>query len=171
MKWTSRIVLWSAIVALLIPHTATASAATKRSEAARQTVIVDVALTQNNQLRGQLVNGDGKAKAGTQVTVSSGRQVIGQTVTDEQGLFAVRMDKGGVYALSDGKTSALVRVWTSQAAPPSAIDGILMVSAENISRANLSRTYGGLRGVLETATVLGAMGGVVYLAADNDDSS
>jgi len=171
MKRISRIVLWLAIVGLIIPQVNTASAVTKRNEAGRQTVIVDVALTQGNLLRGQLVNGEGAARAGIQVTVSADLWVICQTTTDEQGVFAVRMERGGMYTLSDGTTSTLVRVWTNQAAPPSANDGVLMVSDENVSRANLSRRYGGLHGVLDTAAVLGAIGGVIWLAADNDDAS
>lgn len=115
--------------------------------------------------------GERAAKVGSRVTVSAGRQVISQAITDEEGVFAVRLDKGGVYTVSDGTTSALVRVWANQAAPPMANDGILMVTDADVSRANLSRRYSGFRGCLDTAAVFAAIGTVVWLAADNDDAS
>lgn len=45
--------------------------------------------------------------------------------------------KGGVYILSDGERSVMVRAWTNAAAPPSANTGILMVSDQNVTRGAL----------------------------------
>ena len=155
--------------AMVVSQFSVASAATAQSP------IVHIALTQDNLLRGQLVTRGGQPKSGVDISVSSGQDVICRATTDDQGVFAVKVARGGVYILSDGETSTVAVAWTKQAAPPSARNGVLLVSDEHVSRANLSsrpRRYTPRRyGPLETAAIIGAMGGVVYLAADDDDGS
>lgn len=144
------------LVAMVVSQFSVASAATKPSP------IVHVALTQNNLLRGQLVMRGGQPKSRVDILVSSGQDVICRTTTDDQGIFAVKVERGGVYVLSDGETSAVAVAWTKQMAPPSAKDGVLMVSDESVSRANLSSGLHRLTprkyGPIETATLVGVMG-------------
>lgn len=144
------------------------------SVATAQSPIVDVALTQDNLLRGQLVMSGGQAKSGANILVSSGQGVAYGTTTDDRGLFAVRVERGGMYILKHGETSVVIRAWTNQAAPPSAKTGILMVADEHVSRGNLSSRGARLStrryGPIESAVLIGAIGGVVFLAADNDAS-
>ncbi len=117
----------------------------------------------------------GQPVSGVDISISSGQAVVCRATTDDRGVFAARVERGGVYVLSDGETSAVVAAWTKHAAPPSAKNGVLMVADENVSRANLSsrgRRFAPRRyGLLDTAAIIGAMGGVVYLAADDDDGS
>jgi hypothetical protein len=139
MKRASRIMLWLGLAGLLVPQFPTVSAAEVPPVAAgarnaSPVAILDVALTKDNVLRGQLVNGQGAPKAGAQVLVGDLGNVVAKGVTGEQGFFAIRLNNGGVYTISDGETTALVRVWTALAAPPVAKQGILMVSDRNVTR-------------------------------------
>jgi len=165
MKTLSRLMLWLAVAGLVVPQVGVASASDVQPTAERQMVIVDVSLTQDNLLRGQLVNGEGVPKAEKQVTLASGGNVVARGVTDDQGVFALKVVKGGVYSLSDGETTALVRAWTSQAAPPSSNNAVLMVSDQNVTRAALGG--GGLGALIGIAAIAGIVTGVVVAATDD----
>ncbi len=161
--------LWLAAIGLVVPQVRIASAADVQPTAGQQMAVVDVSLTQDNLLQGQLVDSAGAPKAKAQMTLASGGEVVTRGVTNEKGFFALQVDKGGVYALSDGQTSALVRAWTSQAAPPSANTGVLMVSGQDVSRANLGN--GNLGTVIGWAAVIGIVTAVIIAASDDDDAS
>lgn len=168
MRRLSKLMLWLAAISLIVPQVRTVSAADVQPATGRQMAIVDVSLTQDSLLRGQVVNRAGTPKAGAQMTLASGGEIVARGVTDDQGLFALKVEKGGIYALSDGQTSALVRAWTSQAAPPTANNGVLMVSDRNVTRATLGD--GGLGTVVGWAAVLGVTAAVIIAAADDDAS-
>lgn len=161
-----RVILSLAVVVSLFSM---ASAATALSP------IMDITLTQDNLLQGQLVMRGGQPKSQACILVSSDHGITCRTTTNDQGLFAVKVARGGMHVVSHGETSAVVRAWTQRAAPPSAKNGILMVSDEQLSRANLSsrrfRLSPSRYGPIETAVIVGAVAGVVYLAADDDDGS
>ena len=169
MRRMSKLMLWLAAIGMVVPQVRIVSAADVQPAAGRQMAIVDVSLTQNNLLQGQLVNREGAPKAKSQMTLASGGQIVTRGVTDEKGFFALKVDKGGLYVLSDGQTSALVRAWTSQAAPPSANTGLLVVSDQNVTRATLGG--GGLGTILGWGAVIGVVTGVIIAASDDDDAS
>ena len=169
MRTISKLMFWLATIGMVVPQVGIVSAADVQAEASRQMVIVDVSLTQDNLFRGQLVNREGAPKAKTQMTLASEGQVVARGATDAQGFFALKVEKGGMYVLSDGETSALVRAWTSQAAPPSANNGVLMVSDPDVTRANLGG--GGLGSIIGIAAIVGIVTAVVVAAADDDDAS
>ena len=126
--------------------------------------IADVTLTTDGLLRGQLVDRAGAAKANVPVTVYAAEQAVGQSRTDRQGNFAIRLAKGGVVRFSDGETSTILRVWTSQSAPPSAKSGVLIVSDKDLVRGNLGG--GGL--LLPIALVAGLAAGIAVVATNNN---
>ena len=159
MKRFNRIVLCLAVIGLVVPQVPAA--------AAGQAPIADVALTTEGLLRGQLVDRDGAAKANVPVTVYAAEQAVGQSRTDRQGNFAIRLAKGGVYRLSDGETSTILRVWTSQSAPPSAKSGVLMVSDKDLARGQL----GGDHPLLPFVLVVGLAAGIAVAATAHHDAS
>ncbi len=169
MRTLSKLMLWLAAIGLVVPQVSFVSAADVQPTAGRHMAVVDVSLTQDNLLRGQLVNREGIPKTKSKLTLASAGKVVARGLTDEKGLFALKVEKGGIYSLSDGETSALVRAWTSQAAPPSANSGILMVSDRDVTRAALGG--GGLGTVVGWAAVIGVVTGVIIAAADDDDAS
>ena len=91
MEHLTHVMLWLATIGLVVPQVGIASAAdpvpkADQDQVARQVTIVDVALTQDNLLRGQVVNGEGTPKAKAKVTLASSGRVVAQTVTDDQGV-------------------------------------------------------------------------------------
>ncbi len=93
--------------------------------------VSDVRLAADGMFRGQVVDSQGLPMADTQVTVLSMQsQVVATTKTNRDGHFAVAGLTGGVYQLQAGQASSMVRLWSTQMAPPSAKDGILLVSGQ-----------------------------------------
>ncbi|TVS07968.1 MAG: hypothetical protein EA424_29125 [Planctomycetaceae bacterium] len=170
MKTISRTMLWLAVVGLLVPHVGQVSAADRTVAAPTpQAQLVDIALTSNNLLQGQLVDRQGAPKAGTKVQLSSGTEVLAEGISDPQGAFRIPVERGGVYTLSDGEASALVRVWTQEAAPPSAQPAVLMVSDPELTRGALGR--GGMDTVIGWAAIIGVTAAVIWAIADRGSSS
>jgi hypothetical protein len=167
MKHLNYVMLWLAIIGLVVPQVGIASAADPVAKAG-QVTIVDIALTQDNLLRGQVVNSEGTPKAKAKVTLASSGRVVAQTVTDDQGVFALQVARGGVYVLSDGEASAMVRAWTKAAAPPSTNSGILMVSDQNVTRGGMA---GGLGNVIGWTAIALVVTGVIIAATDDDDDA
>ncbi len=173
MKMIPRIMLWLAVAGLVMPpagHVSAADSPASQTQAASpQTPLADVALTSDNFLQGQLLDRQGAPKAATKVRLTSGAKVLSETVTDPQGAFRIPVERGGVYALSDGEASALVRVWTHDAAPPSAKTAILMVSDPELARGNLGR--GGLDTVIGWAAIIGVTSAIIWAIADRKSGS
>ena len=137
--------------------------------AADRTLILDVALTQDQFLCGQVVNRHGAPKAHAKVILISSTHVVGQSMTDDQGVFSMEVARGGLHMLSDGTTCVMIRVWTNRAAPPSAIKRILIVSDEDTVRAQV-------RNRRAEALILTSAGAVVIYdfvddSVDSDDAS
>jgi len=102
-----------------------------------QAMIRDIALQQGNTLVGQVLSKDGNPVAGVPVTISRDNQVLATATTNEQGLFAFRGLKGGVYQLSSANGVAAYRVWQPQTAPPGASPAALVVAGEDAVRGQL----------------------------------
>jgi len=141
----------------------------EQGQLARQVTILDIVLTQDKLLQGQLVDRGGVPRPKATVTLSSGDRVVAETVTNDQGIFAFKVPNVGVYALSDGRTSALVRAWTKRAAPPFATPGILMVSDGNMARGQAGGS--GVATAIGVAAFVGATAAVVATTALKDDAS
>jgi hypothetical protein len=169
VRTISRTMLWLAVVGLLVPHAGQVSAADRTAAPAPQAQLVDIALTANSVLQGQLVDRQGAPKAGTKIQLSSGTEILAEGVSDPQGAFRIPVERGGIYTLSDGEASALVRVWTQEAAPPSAKPAVLMVSDPELTRGALGR--GGMDTVIGWAAIIGVTAAVIWAIADRGSSS
>lgn len=173
MKRLSYVMLWLATIGLVVPQVGIASAndlvpQTDQVQIASRTTIVDVALTQDSLLRGQVVNREGIPKAGSAVTLISYGRIVAKAVTDDQGVFALKVAKGGVYVLSDDLGSVTVRAWTKAAAPPSTTSGILLVSDRDVARGGLGN--GGLGALIGLVAIGGVITAVIIAASDDDAS-
>ncbi|MGE0759153.1 MAG: hypothetical protein AB7F89_26770 [Pirellulaceae bacterium] len=163
-----------ATVGLLLPHTM-AVGSEIRGAAPAQTAaprIVDVSLAEGGVLQGQVLNVSGTAQAGSEVKILRGQEVVARTTTDQQGAFSVSGIKGGVYLVSTAGSTGVVRAWAPRTAPPSAVQGILLVPDNEAVRAQLGNggfinQYGG------AAIILGGLiATVVWVAVEhNDDAS
>lgn len=132
-----RIIVCLSTVGLILSYGTPAAAANLREVGRAATgPVVDVALA-DGILRGQLLDGQGVPRSHVPVTVSSGERVVQRTATSEDGKFAVRLGQGGVYVVSAGDDSSVIRAWSQAAAPPSARNEVLLVSGQDVERGNL----------------------------------
>ncbi len=88
----------------------------------------DVALDGARQLHGQLVDRQGNPLANRIVWAAQANAAPLQTVTDEQGRFAVPGVRGGICQLQSGGSVTLCRCWANNTAPPAAVQELLVVS-------------------------------------------
>jgi len=164
--------LWLAVLGLLVPHVGQVSAterAVSSPTPASQAQLVDIALTTDNVLQGQLVDRQGAPKVNTKVQLNAGTEVLAEGVSDQQGVFRIAVQRGGVYTLSDGEASAMVRVWTHEAAPPSAQPAVLMVSDPELTRGALGR--GGIDTIIGWAAIIGVTAAVIWAISDRKSGS
>ncbi len=112
--------------------------------------IIDISLTKDGTFTGRTLDHTGAAIEGAKVVVKQGKTEIAETVTDEEGNFAVKNLKPGLYQVSSGATEGAYRLWSEQTAPPSAKPNGLLVMGKNGARGQ----FGGLE-----------EGGAMFLAA------
>jgi hypothetical protein len=97
----------------------------------------DVALADGGVLTGQVVNTAGKPQAMTPVSLATGGKEIARVTTDKQGQFRVASLKGGVYQVSTSGKSSVYRFWAPRTAPPSSLNGLNMVTGNQIVRGQM----------------------------------
>ncbi|MCO6045400.1 hypothetical protein NG895_15935 [Aeoliella sp. ICT_H6.2] len=155
------------------------TAAMSAEPAAPQVPSLDVALGQGGVFRGQVVNAQGVAQAHKQVALMyQGREVV-RTVTDERGVFAAQGLRGGQYQLVTEGQAAPFRLWSANAAPPTARPSALIIADQGIVNGQFGTLgYGG--GVLNwmqahplivAGAVVTAIAVPVAITASDDDSS
>jgi hypothetical protein len=88
----------------------------------------DIDLGRSQQLRGQLVNRDGKPLANQRVVAIQGDRTPMQTMTDRSGRFVFVGLKAGLYQVQAEHGLAMCRCWSDSTAPPAAVNELLLVS-------------------------------------------
>lgn len=171
IKLLKGIAVTAATFGILVPLPTIVNAAENAASTPRAEVVRDIALGAGGVIRGQVVNRDGLPDQGAAVTVSRDGETIATVKADEKGAFAIAGISGGVYAISSGKATGVVRAWSHQTAPPAASEGVLLVPSDLTVRGqsclqNLSLAQIGLGGLL----VLGVVGGIIVATLDNDAS-
>jgi hypothetical protein len=96
--------------------------------------IFDVRLDDQGRLHVSLCRADGSACPHRNIEIREVRGETVQTATDAQGDATVTLARGGVFLIVAGETGKLCRVWTQDAAPPAAVDGVLLVEDATIIR-------------------------------------
>jgi hypothetical protein len=82
--------------------------------------VVDIAMADGGVLQGQVVDLQGASTTGIPVSVRAQNQEIIRTTTAKDGRFTVQGLRGGVYQVAAGEGQGVYRLWTANAAPPSA---------------------------------------------------
>lgn len=158
-----KIVLALAVAGMLAPQMAGAAEQVNQAPA-----VADVSLYQGGVFLGQVVNRQGKAKAGVEVVLSQKSAVVAVAKTDAKGRFVVRGVRAGVYQVQVDKSAAVYRLWAPNTAPPAANTAALVVSDSSIA---LGQGEGGI-GLGGAAMIgLGAAGGVIIWGATKDDDA
>ena len=82
--------------------------------------VVDIALADGGVLHGQVIDLQGGKASGVPVAVKAPNQAIVNATTTNDGHFTVPGLRGGVYQVAAGQGQGVYRLWTANAAPPSA---------------------------------------------------
>ena len=177
-----------ACFSLALPQTASAAEAAE-SRAKQQ--ITDVSLRADAVLVGHVVNSLGEAISAAKVTVYHGRNVIAEAKSDRTGGFIVRKLRGGVHRVVAGQTVSVVRLWTTQAAPPASRSTLPIVLDKKVVRGQcgdagctgecgegcgtgagfLGLGGGGLAGTAGIVATVAVVGGILAATLDDDDPS
>ena len=96
--------------------------------------VLDVALARGGLLNGQVVDAQGAAMKAVPVSVWFENRHVATTVSDENGRFGVNGLRGGVHQVSAGQGSGVYRLWTAEAAPPTAKAGEVVVPGQTVVR-------------------------------------
>ncbi len=128
----------------------------------------DVALQGAGELRGQILDHQGRPSALTKVVILQQQKVVGLAKTDITGQFVVRGLKPGAYQIQSAVGNKFVRLWAPRTAPPVAQQAVLLVGNTNTVRGQIDmQTYGpAIRGAIAG----GLLTGLVYWAIDNNPS-
>ncbi len=133
-------------------------------------VIQDVALQAGGVLRGQVVDAQGNpcGLVALRVVRVLDAAPVAIIQTDAQGQFDVVGLTAGVHRVETPAGAAVYRLWTPQAAPPSAVASALVVQGDPTVRGNL----GGIGWFGWTLIGLGVEAAIALpLALDDDDGS
>ena len=132
---------------LILPDSVMAGQAPASEETRKSSAkIRDVSLNQDGVLSGYLLDTQGKPEAAAPVAIHQGRRQIALTKTNAKGLFEVKGLKGGVYQVTSQKGSSAFRVWKNGTAPKQASKLALLVTNQNIVRAQPGSGLLGLGG-------------------------
>ena len=144
-----------------------AAKTTAPKTAAPKSSVSDVALSEGGALVGKVVNAQGKTMDGAVVTISQGQKQVARVVTDDKGAFTVTEMRGGVYQIKAGDGTSVYRVWTAEAAPPSARPQALVVTNPQVVRGQ-----GGGGGLGLVGAGLGAVGAGLggYALSESQDA-
>ena len=163
MKWTARLRTWILLptcFGLLVPSPVFATSAppaeTKVEASTVAVKTLDVALHNSGTLVGQVVDTEGKPQPKMPVTLVRGNEVLAQTVTNNEGHFAMKQVPAGSYRLAAGDAQNAYRLWAPKTAPPTARQGALMVVGEATERAQCGAN-GPLGQVLGNPWVIGGI--------------
>ena len=157
MSLSTRVVRGTCLVAALSTLLATQSAVfgSGFNAETRSTRTNDIALQADGELRGQILDQQGRPKALTKVVLVQNRQTVGYAKTDITGRFVIRGMKPGAYQLHSAVGLMPVRLWAPQTAPPVARQAVLMVADSGTVRGQM-QTYGpAIRGALAGGLLTG----------------
>ena len=141
--------------------------------------VVDVVLSPDGTLAGQVVDSRNRPRGGTIVDIHRGRRVVARTRTDADGRYAITDLPGGLYQFRVGDSQTLVRAWAAGTAPRGA-DSLLRVVAdapvvrgqqEDPPSEKAESSPGDLFAspITSTLLVFAGIAGVIFFIAELDD--
>jgi carboxypeptidase family protein len=132
-EWLRATAAGLAAVGLVLPSGMTFAAergpVSKPAAANQAPTVLDVSLTAEGMLVGQVVDGQGQPLAGTAVTL---RGTTGQPIsatTGRGGEFQFHRLPGGLYSVTAAQQSGTFRLWTSGSSPASGVDRVRNMAA------------------------------------------
>lgn len=118
-----------AVIAFWLPQSVVAAVPTDQPP-----TVIDVALTDDGLLLGQVVDPQGLVKAKSPVSLYSGGRELGAARTDANGYFVFSGLRGGVYQVTAAEGLGTYRLWAPGTAPPAAKPAALLVAGTEVTR-------------------------------------
>jgi hypothetical protein len=116
------------------------------------TAIADLSLTVDGDLVGRYLDNEGRAVEGASVEIAQGGKIIARRTTDSQGAYRLPKLASGVYQLTIGSETEIVRAWPHEVAPPAAKPMLTTIRPGEVVRGQ----FGG--GGLDFGTLIGIAG-------------
>lgn len=140
--------------------------------------VLDVELTEDRGLTGNVVGVGKSVTQLTEVTLRRGRHVYLRAKTDSRGRFRLTPVRGGVFELTTAGVSQIVRVWSFGTGPKNARRKVVLVEQKTsptiraqspLARLSLPGSSLARTGILVGATV-GVSAVVIEQTNDDDDA-
>jgi hypothetical protein len=132
--------------------------------------VYDLVLDADGVLRGAVTSASGQPRAGAEVVAWQAGQIVAATATQDDGQFAIRHLRPGVYEFNTARSATRFRVWAARTAPPGARRAALLVEDPLIVRGQQWNAWQRaliLSGVIITS---GVVGGVIGYNVKDDAS-
>jgi hypothetical protein len=140
-KSLQRGITWVAAAAIVVQPQLLLAAEVNQPVVARSAAAAvapqDVALADGGVLIGQVVDTAGKPQAMAPVSFVTGGKEIARATTDAKGQFRVASLKGGTYQVATTGNSGVYRFWAPRTAPPQSLNGLNMVSGNQVVRGQM----------------------------------
>ena len=136
--------------------------------------ITDIALQSGGVLVGQIASDQGQPLVNAPVSIIRRGKEIAQVATDRHGAFAIPNLQGGVYQVATAGQRGVYRLWAPHTAPPSARQGLALVSGDVVRGQEMGGSFSRFAGWVKNHPLM--TGGIVAaaiaipLAIDNNNN-
>ena len=151
-----------AILGMAFPVQALAEAATTNVASS----VMDVALSAQGELHGQVVQSSGRPVNNAAVQVSHKGAVIAEAKTDGTGRYAIKGLRTGVHVVKTSQSQHVCRFWTDQSAPAAAKTSLVMSVESHVVRGQL--IAGGLGSPLGMTLVAATTSATIWTTLGQD---
>ncbi|HEV7281229.1 MAG TPA: hypothetical protein VGN57_13580 [Pirellulaceae bacterium] len=136
--------------------------------------VQDVRLQDQGLLVGRAVTTQGAARENVKVALSFQGKMVAEATTNENGVFAVKGLRGGVHVVQTEGKQEVVRLWTADAAPEAAAEGLVLSEGQVVrgQQQNPGGVGSFLADNLVGVGIVGATAGTaIAVSASGGDSS
>lgn len=171
-----------AAVGTIVPPAAWAQGGSNESQALTpvpdegesESGIIDVAMSEQGAFSGVLVDEQGNPIEAAAIKMYRGEEMVAELTTDVEGRFASQGLTASVYRVVSPQGEGTFRLWSHDAAPPTAITNAVLVNSSGVARAQLGildpvGTSLILLGVTSVVLAAVSLGEVDSLQDDIDD--
>lgn len=135
--------------------------------------VQDVRLRDEGLLVGRALTSQGAVRENVKVAVTFQGKTVAEATTNSKGMFAVKGLRGGVHVVQSDGRQEVVRLWTADAAPEAAAEGLVLTDGRVVRGQQASGGVGSfLADNLVGVAIVGATAGTaVAVSASGGDSS
>lgn len=142
------------------------------ADAAPAIAVQDVRLQDQGLLVGRAVTSQGAARGNVKVAVAFQGKTIAEATTNQNGVFAVKGLRGGVHVVQSEGKQDVVRLWTADAAPEAAAEGLVLAEGQVVRGQHPGGIGNFLADNLVGVGIIGATAGTaIAVSASGGDSS